>query len=73
LKESCKSTKGAPKNGDHASLLIAIIGLVVLFGAFCRSLAAFVGEAQSQAVTDHVHDLLHAKSIDVDLEITFPL
>jgi ATP-binding cassette subfamily B protein len=31
------------------------------------TLARLVREAQAQAVTDHTHDLLHAKSIAVDL------
>jgi ATP-binding cassette subfamily B protein len=30
--------------------------------------AGFVSQAQSQVVTDYVHSLLHAKSIEVDLE-----
>ena len=49
-------------------LLIALAGLVALVGGVVRGLAALLGEAQAQAVTDHVHDVLHAKSIEVDLE-----
>jgi ATP-binding cassette, subfamily B, bacterial len=33
----------------------------------CRSLADLVKEAQSRVVTDHVSDLIHAKSVEVDL------
>jgi ATP-binding cassette, subfamily B, bacterial len=51
----------------HAALLIALLGAATLAASFCRSMAAFISEAQSQAATDHVSDLLHAKSIEVDL------
>ena len=46
---------------------IALLGAASLVGSVCRSLASFVGEAQSQAATDHVSDLLHAKSVAVDV------
>ncbi len=51
-----------------------LIGLIILAGAtalladWCASLANFVSEAQSKVVTDYVQNLLHAKSIAVDLE-----
>ena len=51
----------------HAVVLIVLLGAVTLAAASCRSLAALVSEAQSQAATDHVSDLMHAKSIEVDL------
>jgi ATP-binding cassette subfamily B protein len=44
------------------------MGAATLAGAFFRSIAGLVGEAQSLAVTDHMSDVLHAKSVDVDLE-----
>ena len=46
---------------------IALLGAATLATTFCRAVAAYVNEAQSQAATDHVADLLHAKSIEVDL------
>ncbi|MCT7958515.1 ABC transporter ATP-binding protein [Laspinema palackyanum] len=49
-------------------LLITLVGIATLVSDFCRSLGNFTTEAQSQVVTDYVHDMLHAKSIEVDLE-----
>ena len=48
--------------------LIGLMAAVALFSALTHSIAALVGQAQSLAVTDHMSDVLHAKSIDVDLE-----
>lgn len=61
----------APDKGEafgHVASLIALAGGVALFSAFFGSLAELVREAQSQVVTDQMHDILHAKSIEVDLE-----
>ncbi|MDB9518335.1 ABC transporter ATP-binding protein [Roseofilum reptotaenium CS-1145] len=49
-------------------VLIAIAALVAILADGLRSLAGWVSEAQSQIVTDYVQNLLHAKSIEVDLE-----
>ena len=49
-------------------LLIAIAAAVALFAACCRSLTEIVKEAQTQVVTDHVADVIHGKSVAVDLE-----
>src|SRR3712207_1362424 len=48
--------------------LIVLAGGVALVGDLCSAIAKFVSDAQSQIVTDYVHNLLHAKSIEVDLE-----
>lgn len=48
--------------------LIVLAGAVALVGDLCGAIAGFVSDAQSQVVTDYVHSLLHAKSIEVDLE-----
>jgi len=50
------------------AILIGIMGVVTLFSALCRSIAGLVRETQAQIVTDHVFDILHSKSIMVDLE-----
>jgi ATP-binding cassette subfamily B protein len=47
---------------------VGLAGLVALIGGLARALAGLIGETQGQAVTDRVHDVLHAKSIEVDLE-----
>ncbi len=48
--------------------LVAIAGLIGLAAALARSVAMLVTEAQGQVITDHISDLIHAKSIAVDLE-----
>jgi len=50
------------------AFLIVLAALVALFAALCRSLTEVIKEAQTQAVTDYVSDVVHAKSIVVDLE-----
>ena len=49
-------------------LLILVAAAVALFAACCRSLTEIVKEAQTQMVTDHVADVIHGKSVAVDLE-----
>jgi len=53
---------------QHVLLLIAFAGAVVLLSALCQSLAMLVSEAQGEVVADSMHDVVHAKSIEVDLE-----
>lgn len=60
------SDKGAAFG--QVALLIGLMGGVALVSAVARSIAGLVSEAQGQVVTDHMSDLLHAKSIEVDLE-----
>jgi ATP-binding cassette, subfamily B, bacterial len=48
--------------------LIAIAAAMALFTAGCRSLTEIVKEAQTQVITDHVADIIHGKSVAVDLE-----
>jgi ATP-binding cassette, subfamily B, bacterial len=43
----------------------AVVGLAIVVA---RSVTTLVSEAQAQVVTDHVSDIIHAKSIAVDLE-----
>jgi len=52
----------------HVALLLGIAGGIALFSALCNSIAELIREHQTQVVTDHVHDILHAQSIKVDLE-----
>lgn len=57
--------------GDAAftevAIWIGLAGAVALAGVILNSLAAYVAEAQSVSVADYVSDLLHEKSIAVDL------
>jgi ATP-binding cassette subfamily B protein len=60
-----------PDPGDayrDVAILIALAGGVGLVGVALRSLATMVDQALGQTVTDHVTDLIHAKSVAVDLE-----
>jgi ATP-binding cassette, subfamily B, bacterial len=52
---------------ERVIVLLAAIGGAALLVAVCRSLGIWLSEAQSQSVTDHVHDLLHCKAMAVDL------
>ena len=51
----------------HVILLLAMAGGVALLSAIAGSVAGLVTEAQGQAVTDHISELVHAKSVAVDL------
>jgi ATP-binding cassette subfamily B protein len=53
---------------ERAAVLIVLAGGVATLAALCRTIGALVGDAQAQVVTDHMHDILHAKSVEVDLE-----
>lgn len=46
---------------------IGLAGGVALLTAIANALGSYVAEAQALAVTDHVADVMHAKSITVDL------
>lgn len=52
----------------HIILLIIIAGGLALLNALCQLLANIASEAMSLTVTDHVFDILHAKSVEADLE-----
>ena len=62
------SAPGQSSGFGHVGLLIALAGGVACASAVIKSLSTLVREAQTQAVTDHMYDVLHAKSIQVDLE-----
>jgi ATP-binding cassette, subfamily B, bacterial len=48
-------------------VLIFLAGLATLFMAACRAAAGIVQEHQGQLVTDHVMEMIHGKSAEVDL------
>ena len=48
--------------------LVGLAGAAALIGAIARSLAGLVAEGQARAVSDHLHDVLHAKAAEADLE-----
>lgn len=49
-------------------ILLVLGAIIALFTDLCQAWSGVVSEAQSQIVTDNVQNLLHAKSIEVDLE-----
>ncbi|MEQ8998382.1 MAG: ABC transporter transmembrane domain-containing protein [Coleofasciculus sp. B1-GNL1-01] len=49
-------------------VLLAIAGIVILTTTLCESSANLVSTLQAQRVTDFMEGILHAKSIEVDLE-----
>ena len=53
---------------DSVFVLIAIAAGVAIVGVAVNSLASVVNEKHAELVADHMHDVLHAKSIEVDLE-----
>jgi ATP-binding cassette subfamily B protein len=48
--------------------LIVFSALVVLLENVCSSLAGFMSAVQSHIVTDRMYDILHSKSVEMDLE-----
>jgi len=52
----------------NVGLLIACAAGVALLNAFLQLMAGLVKDAQSVSVTDHMYDVLHTKSVEVDLE-----
>ena len=51
----------------RVGILIGFAAAAAIFSALCRSIGGLVRETQAQAVTDHMYDILHAKSVEVDL------
>ena len=49
-------------------LLVAAAAGVALFTAACRSLAEIVKEVQTQVITDHIADVVHGQSVEMDQE-----
>jgi len=47
--------------------VIVLAGIVYLISALLDSVASYVKQAHTLAVTDHLHDLIHKKSIEADL------
>ncbi|MDZ7695732.1 MAG: hypothetical protein U5R49_01985 [Deltaproteobacteria bacterium] len=52
----------------HVLLLVGFMGAATLFAFMIRSIAGLVSEWQAYIVTDHMNNVLLAKSIEVDLE-----
>ncbi len=57
-------------NGSYNRLvlLIFLAAIIALFSILIRNASSLVNEVQSFLVSDYVQDILHSKSVDVDLE-----
>ncbi|MBA2352669.1 MAG: ABC transporter ATP-binding protein [Burkholderiales bacterium] len=53
---------------DQVALVIGVAAAVALTSVVFRALSEFINQAQGFAVTDHIYNLLHAKSTVLDLE-----
>lgn len=51
----------------EVAVWIALAGVVALLSSLLNALSGYVAEAQTLGVADHVADVIHAKSIAVDL------
>jgi len=60
-------TAGAGAEFSPVALWIALLGLVAVATSLVGSCSNLVNEAHGLAVTDHVADILHEKSVAVDL------
>jgi ATP-binding cassette subfamily B protein len=70
LFDAISAALAAPEAGGHAEqigLLIVLAGAVAVVQALAAALAGWVSTAQANAVTDHVHDVLHIQSVALDL------
>ena len=48
--------------------LLACAAATALLAAVCRSIAGLVAEGQARAVSDHLHELVHTRATEIDLE-----
>ncbi|MBN1433909.1 ABC transporter ATP-binding protein [Candidatus Fermentibacterales bacterium] len=58
--------EGGPAFG-HVALLIGLMGAAALLGALASSLSSLVSNVQARVVTDRMQDVLHERSVSVDL------
>ena len=53
---------------QHVAVLIVYAAAVAVLTSFLQQVSGLVKETQSLKVTDHMYDILHSKSIELDLE-----
>ena len=61
------SSPDHPQNFSRIFLWIGLTALVTLLIAGCRTISEIIRENQGQLLTDHVTDVIHSKSAEVDL------
>ena len=52
----------------EVAFLIAMLGCLYILEELLRKIAAYVNTKQGEIVTNRMHDMLHSKSIELDLE-----
>jgi ATP-binding cassette subfamily B protein len=53
---------------DEVAVVIVVMGAVALLNAAIGAVSGLVSQAQSLIVTDYMQNMVHAKSVEVDLE-----
>lgn len=61
-------TPNIGRDFTHIGLLIGLEGLIALFIALSSVIARWIGDLHAEIVTDHMHNIIHSKSVQVDLE-----
>ena len=56
------------RDAGRLTMLLAVAGGVAILGAGLRTLSTLVMEAQGVRLGDRVQEVLHAKSVEVDLQ-----
>jgi ATP-binding cassette, subfamily B, bacterial len=51
----------------HIGMIIALMGGAALLAALAKAIGSIVEQTQAAVVTDYMQDILHGKSLDVDL------
>ncbi len=61
------SPAGISESFRKIIILIVFSCLIALLIALCQSISEIVSETQGEIVTDHVSDMIHKKSVEIDL------
>ena len=73
LKRLIDATTAAVGSSESALreplLYVGLVGVVVLFGGLLQAISILIDEIRNQRLTDHVQDLIHAKSVELDLSL----
>ncbi|MEA5536902.1 ABC transporter ATP-binding protein [Crocosphaera sp. XPORK-15E] len=56
------------ENAQFLVILLMITGIINLISQFSQALEEWVSDAQALVVSDYTYDLIHQKSVEVDLE-----
>ena len=68
LKRLVDAAAASPARSSEALAAVVMLGVVALLAHVAQAVGAFLGEVQGQRVADHVAEVLHAKSLELDLE-----